>query len=154
LVAGKRNDFPTDLSAAGVSFISRCKAREAAAASTLHGYERIAERLGRCSWRGGRTWDDRLLGSFSEQDILAVYEEVLEADLAPDTLNHDLSGGPRHIFGTAARSVALACEWTAPRPDYDKLYVYTPAQVERPKAGNVTASACFVREATTGIEPV
>ncbi|HTB49850.1 MAG TPA: site-specific integrase [Solirubrobacteraceae bacterium] len=118
---------------ARADFIARCTREKRLRTSTLHGYQRIGQRLGRRLWRAGKTWDDCQLGTFTEQRVLGVYEELLDADRAADTLNH-YRRVIRGIFGTAQGSVALVWEWTAPRPDSDKLHVYTPAQVERLRA--------------------
>ena len=118
---------------ARADFISRCAREKRLRRSTLHGYEQIGERLGLRPWRGGKTWDDRQLGSFTERDVLGVYEEMLEADRAPDTLNH-YRRVIRGIVGTATGSPALAWEWMPSKPDSNKLHVYTPAQVAQLKA--------------------
>ncbi len=98
-------------------------------ASTLHEYRRLADRLCQRPWRGERTWRDQPLDAFTEDDILALRGELLDAGRSADTLNHHRRV-LRGIFGTGARSVALAGDWMAVKPESDgQLRFYTPDQV-------------------------
>lgn len=77
--------------------------------STLHEYERIGERLAERPWRSGSTWADRVLDTFSEDDLLAIRRDLVAAGRSADTLNHNRRV-VRGIFGTHPASPALAWE--------------------------------------------
>jgi site-specific recombinase XerC len=99
--------------------------------STLHEYERIGERLAERPWRSGSMWADRVLDTFSEDDLLAIRRELVAIGRSADTLNHNRRV-IRGIFGTHPTSPVLAWEWMAPKIESEgKLRFYTPEQVER-----------------------
>jgi integrase len=112
-------------------FVRHCKEEKGLRGSTLHEYERIGERLAARPWRSGSTWADRVLDTFSEDDLLAVRRELTKAGRSADTLNHHRRV-IRGIFGTHPASPSLAWEWRPPKVESDgKLRFYTPEQVER-----------------------
>ena len=89
--------------------------------STLHEYERIGERLAERPWRSDSTWADRVLDTFSEDDLLAVRRELTAAGRSADTLNHNRRV-VRGIFGTHPTSPALAWAWMPPKVCSSDLY--------------------------------
>jgi integrase len=112
-------------------FVRYCSEEKGLRGSTLHEYERIGERLADRPWRADSTWADRILDTFSEDDLLAVRRELTEAGRSADTLNHHRRV-IRGIFGTHPASPALAWEWRPPTVESEgKLRFYTPEQVER-----------------------
>jgi integrase len=112
-------------------FVRHCGEEKGLRDSTLHEYERIGERLAARPWRSGSTWADRVLDTFSEDDLLAVRRELTKAGRSADTLNHHRRV-IRGIFGTHPTSPALAWEWRPPKVESEgKLRFYTPEQVER-----------------------
>ena len=112
-------------------FVRYCGEEKGLRGSTLHEYERIGERLAARPWRSGSTWADRVLDTFSEDDLLAVRRELTKAGRSADTLNHHRRV-IRGIFGTHPTSPALVWEWRPPKVESEgKLRFYTPEQVER-----------------------
>jgi integrase len=112
-------------------FVRYSKEEKGLRGSTLHEYERIGERLAQRPWRSDSTWADRVLDTFSEDDLLAVRRELVATGRSADTLNHNRRV-VRGIFGTHPTSPALAWEWMAPKVESEgKLRFYTPQQVER-----------------------
>jgi integrase len=124
---------------AATDFIAYCKRERGLRESTLHEYRRMVERLCERPWRGDHTWRTQLLDAFTEDDILALRGELIDAGRSPDTLNHHRRV-LRGIFGTGGRSVALAWDWMAIRPESEgQLQFYTPAQVNALKRAARTA---------------
>jgi integrase len=118
---------------AAADFILRCKRERGLRESTLHEYRRLAERLCERPWHADQTWRERPLDAFSDDDILALRGELLDAGRSADTLNHHRRV-IRGIFGTGRRSVALAWDWMASKPESEgQLQFYTPAQVSELK---------------------
>jgi integrase len=118
---------------AATDFIVYCKRERGLRESTLHEYRRMVERLCERPWRGDQTWRTQLLDAFTEDDILALRGELIDAGRSADTLNHHRRV-VRGIFGTGSRSAALAWDWMAVRPESEgQLQFYTPAQVSRLK---------------------
>lgn len=110
-------------------FLLHCEREKGLRASTMHEYRRLARKLGERPWRAEMTWRDRPLDTFTEDDILALRGELLDANRSPDTLNHHRRV-IRGLFGTRPGSVALAWDWMSVRPESDgQLQFYTPAQV-------------------------
>lgn len=72
-------------------------------------------------------WADRVLDTFSEDDLLAVRQKlVAAAGRSADTLNHHRRI-VRGIFGTHPARPALAWEWMEPKVEsVGKLRFYTP----------------------------
>jgi len=113
------------------SFLRYCREEKGLRGSTLHEYRRIADRLADRPWRSGCTWADRVLDSFSEDDLLNVRRELVDAGRSADTLNHHRRV-IRGVFGTHPASPALAWAWMPPKVESEgKLRFYTPEQVER-----------------------
>jgi integrase len=112
-------------------FVRYCRQEKGLRGSTLHEYERIGERLAERSWRSDSTWADRVLDTFSEDDLLVVRRELVAAERSADTLNHHRRV-IRGIFGTHPTSPALAWAWMEPKVESEgKLRFYTPEQVDR-----------------------
>jgi integrase len=108
-----------------------CQVEKGLRGSTLHEYRKIGERLAGRSWRGGSTWADRVLDTFSEDDLLAVRRELVEAERSADTLNH-YRRVVRGVFGVDASSPGRAWAWMTQRFESEgKLQFYTPDQVRR-----------------------
>jgi integrase len=111
-------------------FVRFCEQEKGLRGSTLHGYKAIADRLAARPWRPGSTWADRVLDTFSGQELVAVRNELISARRSPDTVNH-YRRVVRGVFGAHASSPALAWAWMGQRPESEgKLRFYTPAQVE------------------------
>ena len=118
---------------AAQDFILYCRRERGLRESTLHEYRRLADRLCERPWRGERTWRHQPLDVFTEDDVLALRGELLDAGRGADTLNHHRRV-IRGIFGTASRSVALSWDWMAIKPESEgQLRFYTPAQVSELK---------------------
>lgn len=112
-------------------FVGRCAREKGLRGSTLHGYKAIAERLAARPWRGESTWADRVLDTFTDQDLLAVRLELIDAGRCAETVNH-YRRVVRGVFGTHPSSAALAWAWMAHKAESEgKLRFYTPEQVER-----------------------
>lgn len=117
------------LGAACAAFIAYCEGERGLRASTVHDYRRIADRLCERPWRQGITWRDRPLDGFTDDDLLAVRRELVEAGRNADTLNH-YRRVVRGAFGTHPLSAALAWQWAGAKPESEgKLRFYTPAQL-------------------------
>jgi integrase len=112
-------------------FVRYCREEKGLRGSTLHEYQRIGERLAERPWRSDSTWADRVLDTFSEEDVLAVRRELVDAGRSAHTLNHRRRIF-RGIFGTHPESPALAWAWVEPKVESEgKLRFYTPEQVDR-----------------------
>ncbi|MGC2373171.1 MAG: site-specific integrase [Solirubrobacteraceae bacterium] len=113
------------------AFIRYCKVEKGLRGSTLHEYGKIGERLAGRSWRGDSTWADRVLDTFSADDLLAVRRELTEAERSADTVNH-YRRVVRGIFGTDPSSPGLAWAWKTQKFESEgKLQFYTPEQVRK-----------------------
>jgi integrase len=111
------------------AFIHYCEVEKGLRGSTLDAYRKIGDRLAERRWRGEMTWSDRLLDTFTDDDVLAVRRELLNAKRAADTLNH-YRRVVRGVFGTQPSSPALAWTWKTQKVESEgKLQFYTPAQV-------------------------
>jgi integrase len=116
---------------AAEEFTRWCAEERGLRGSTLHGYRTIGERLASRPWRGGQTWGDRVLDTFTADDLLAVRRGLVEGGRSPETVNH-YRRVLRGIFGTHPSSPALAWPWMAAKVESEgKLRFYTPAQVRR-----------------------
>ncbi len=99
--------------------------------STLHEYRKIGERLAARPWRGELCWADRVLDTFTDDDLLAMREELVRARRGADTVNH-YRRVLRGVFGTHPSSPALAWRWMAQKVESEgKLRFYTPEQIRR-----------------------
>ncbi len=113
------------------AFIRHCRVEKDLRGSTLHEYGKIGERLAGRLWRGESTWADRVLDTFSANDLLVVRCELTEAERSADTVNH-YGRVVRGVFGTDPSSPVLAWAWKTQKPESaGKLHFYTPEQVER-----------------------
>jgi integrase len=113
------------------AFMRYCKEEKGLRGSTLHEYRKIGERLADRPWRGDSTWADRVLDTFSADDLLAVRHELTAAERSADTLNH-YRRVVRGIFGTHPASPALAWAWKTQKVESEgKLQFYTPEQVRK-----------------------
>lgn len=118
-------------SAAADGFIRYCTDERGLRGSTLHEYRKIADRLATRPWRGEETWAERVLDTFTEEDLLAVRGELVAAHRSADTVNH-YRRVLRGILGTHPSSPALGWEWMAHKAESEgKLRFYTPEQVDR-----------------------
>jgi integrase len=134
------------------AFLRYCEQEKGLRGSTRHEYRRIGERLAARSWRQDLTWAERVLDTFSAEDLLAVRREPLKAGRSADTLNHHRRV-IRGVFGTHPASPALAWAWIAPKVESEgKLRFYTPAQVERliTEASTTEDEAIFTVAAEAG----
>ena len=76
-------------------------------------------------------WGDRVLDTFTEDDLLAARKELVSAERGADTVNH-YRRVLRCVFGTHPSSPALAWAWMALKVESEgKLQFYTPEQVRR-----------------------
>lgn len=117
------------LGAACEAFVSCCAGERGLRASTVHDYRRIADRLCNRPWRQGLEWRDRPLDTFTDQDLLTVRAELVEAGRSADTLNH-YRRIVRGAFGTHSLSPALAWQWAAAKPESEgQLRFYSPTQL-------------------------
>lgn len=99
--------------------------------STLHAYRKIGERLAERSWRSDSAWADRVLDTFSADDLLAVRNELTQAERSADTINQ-YRRVVRGIFGTHPSSPALAWALKTQKVESEgKLQFYTPEQVRK-----------------------
>ena len=113
------------------AFMRYCKEEKGLRGSTLHEYRKIGERLAARPWRGDSTWSDRVLDTFSADDLLAVRRELTTTERSADTLNH-YRRVVRGVFGTHPASPALAWAWKTQKVESEgKLQFYTPEQVRR-----------------------
>jgi hypothetical protein len=72
-----------------------------------------------------------MLDTFTDDDLLAVRQELAKAKRSADTVNH-YRRVVRGIFGTHRSSPALAWAWMALKVESEgKLQFYTPAQVRK-----------------------
>lgn len=88
-------------------FIRDCADEKGLHGSTMREYRRIGDRLAARPWKGELKWADRLLDTFTDEDLLVVRRELSEAGRSADTLNH-YKRVVRGIFGTHRSSPALA----------------------------------------------
>lgn len=110
-------------------FLGFCADERQLRGSTLAEYRKIGERLAGRRSPGGLRWADRLLDSFTVDELLVVREELVEAGRRADTVNH-YRRVVRGIFGTHPGSPALAWPWKPPVVESEgKLRFYTPVQV-------------------------
>jgi integrase len=118
--------------AAGLdAFLAYCAQEKDLRGETIHGYRKIGERLATRPLREGSLWADRVLDTFSAEDLLVVRRELLDADRSAETINH-YRRVIRGVFGTHVSSPALAWPWMAHKPESEgKLRFYTPEQVEQ-----------------------
>lgn len=113
------------------AFMRYCKEEKGLRGSTLHEYRKIGERVADRPWRGDSTWADRVLDTFSADDLLAVRHELTAAERSADTLNH-YRRVVRGVFGTHPASPALAWAWKTQKVESEgKLQFYTPEQVRK-----------------------
>ena len=113
------------------AFMRHCKVEKGLRGSTLHEYGKIGERLAERPWRRDLTWADRVLDTFSADDLLAVRHELTQAERSADTINH-YRRVVRGIFGTHPSSPALAWAWQTQKVESEgKLQFYTPEQVRK-----------------------
>jgi integrase len=113
------------------AFARHCAEEKGLRGSTMHEYRKIGERLAARPWRAGSTWADRVLDTFSGDDLLAVRRELTKAERSAYTLNH-YRRVVRGVFGTHPASPALAWAWKAPQVESEgKLQFYSPAQVRK-----------------------
>jgi integrase len=124
---GARRTFRAALDA----FVRCCEEEKGLRGSTLHEYRKIGERLAVRPWRGELRWADRVLDTFTDEDLMLVRRELTSAKRSADTLNH-YRRVVRGVFGTHASSPALAWAWKAQRVESEgKLRFYTPEQVRK-----------------------
>ena len=113
------------------AFVRYCREERGLRGSTLYGYVTLGERMGEKPWRAGLTWADRVLDTFTDNDLLAVRRELIEAKRSAETVNH-YRRVVRGIFGTSPSSPALAWAWMAQKVESEgKLQFYMPEQVDR-----------------------
>jgi integrase len=111
------------------SFLRCCTEEKGLRGSTLHEYRKIGERLAARPWRAELKWADRALDTFTGVDLLAVRQELAEANRSADTVNH-YRRVLRGVFGTQPSSPALAWTWMGQKVESEgKLQFYTPEQV-------------------------
>ncbi len=111
------------------SFLRRCTEEKGLRGSTLHEYRKIGERLAARPWRAELKWADRALDTFTGVDLLAIRQELAEANRTADTVNH-YRRVLRGVFGTQPSSPALAWTWMGQKVESEgKLQFYTPEQV-------------------------
>jgi integrase len=111
-------------------FVRYCVDEKGLRGSTLHEYKKIGDRLAARLWRE-KTWADRVLDTFTEDDVLAVRHELVAAGRGHDTVNH-YRRVVRGIFGTHPSSPALAWAWMAHKLESEgRLQFYTPEQVRK-----------------------
>jgi hypothetical protein len=109
-------------------FMHYCTEEKQLRGSTLAEYRKIGERLALRQWRGQLTWRDRLLDSFTVEELLMLRQELVDAGRGTDTVNH-YRRLVRGIFGTHPGSPALAWPWrTQTVESEDKLRYYTPVR--------------------------
>jgi integrase len=119
------------LRAALNEFLRHCEHEKELRGSTLDEYRKIGERLAGRRCGGTLLWADRVLDTFTDDELLAVRKALSDAGRRADTLNH-YRRVVRGIFGTQPTSPALAWAWkTAKVQSEGKLSFYTPAQVDR-----------------------
>jgi integrase len=115
-------------------FIAHSERERKLRASTTAEYRRIANWLCDQAWRGGLTWEERPLDTFSSEDLVAVRSELVNAGRNASTVNH-VRRVIRGAFGAHASSPALAWEWMSAKVESDgKLRFYDPAQLTWLKA--------------------
>ena len=125
--ASSRRTFRVALDA----FMSHCTVEKSLRGSTVHAYRKIGERLAERPWRSESAWADRILDTFSAEDLLAVRRELTQAERSADTINH-YRRVVRGIFGTHPSSPALAWAWKTQKVESEgKLQFYTPEQVRK-----------------------
>jgi integrase len=108
-----------------------CEHEKGLRGSTLHEYRKIGERLADRRWGTSSRWADRVLDTFTDDELLAVRQELSDAGRSADTLNH-YRRVVRGVFGTHPTSPALAWPWKAAKVESEgKLRFYTPEQVGR-----------------------
>jgi integrase len=96
---------------------------------TLCSYRNIGKRL--CERGSDRPWKDRLLYSFTAQEVAATRHELVAAKRAPGTIN-PWRVVVRGVFGTHRGSPALAWDWKAlPNDPKDDLDFYGPEEAAR-----------------------
>ena len=123
--SGGRRTFQAALN----DFLRYCEQEKGLRGSTLHEYRKIGERLAERRWGTSSTWADRLLDTFTDDEVSAVRRELSEARRAADTLNH-YRRVVRGTFGTHPTSPALAWSWKGTKAESEgKLQFYTPEQV-------------------------
>ncbi len=88
-------------------FMRDCADKKRLRDSTMHAYRKIGDRLAARPWKGELKWADRLLNTFTDEDLLVVRRELSEAGRSATTLNH-YKRVLRGIFGTRRSSPALA----------------------------------------------
>jgi integrase len=111
------------------AFLLFCDTERGLRGSTLHEYRKIGERLAARPCRGDAFWGERILDTFSAEDVLSVRHELVATGRSADTINH-YRRVVRAVFGTAPSSPALAWEWMAQKVESEgRLQFYTPEQV-------------------------
>lgn len=110
-------------------FYTYCAQEKGLARGTIAGYKIMGDVLCARSWRKDLTWKDRPLDSFTEGDLLALRQEMLDAGLDPITINHYR----RVLRGAFEKSgPIMAWNWVAVK-NRDKskgsIRFYTPSQV-------------------------
>jgi len=113
------------------AFLRDCEQERGLRGSTLHDYRKIGNRLAGRPWRGGLSWAERPLDTFTDFDLIEVRRELLAAGRAACTLNH-YRRVLRGVFGTHVGSPANGWVWKAERVESEgKLRFYTPEQVRK-----------------------
>ncbi len=112
-------------------FLRYCEHEKGLRGSTLHEYRKIGERLAERRCGSTSTWADRILDTFTDDEVLAVRQELSDARRSADTLNH-YRRVVRGTFGTHPTSPALTWPWKAAKVESEgKLRFYAPEQVDR-----------------------
>ena len=113
------------------AFIVHCTVERGLRGSTLHEYRKIGERLAERPWRGEAKWAERILDSFTADELLVVRRGLIYAERSADTLNH-YRRVVRGVFGTHPSSPALTWAWKTQKVESEgKLQFYTPEQVRK-----------------------
>lgn len=100
--------------------------------TTIRGYTEKAEALGmRRATKAAPTWDERLLDSFTKEEVAVVRAQLVKDGRAPSTIN-EYRVVVRGIFGTHRGSPALGWDWKPlGNGAKDDLAFYGPADVAR-----------------------
>ena len=113
------------------SFMRHCTVEKGLRGSTVHAYRKIGERLAERPWRSESAWADRVLDTFSAEDLLAVRQELTQAERSADTINHYR----RVVRGTSASIRRARRSPGRGRPRRSRARAsskfYTPGQVRK-----------------------
>ena len=116
------------------AFVRYCTQEKGLRGSTMHEYQKIGERLAARPWRGELTWADRVLDTFTDDDLLAVRQELVEGR-AQRGHAQPLPARRARRLRDAPASPALAWAWMAPKVESEgKLHFYTPEQVAQARS--------------------